>query len=226
MIAIIPARGGSKRIPHKNRKLFHGVPIIEIVINNLVSYNAFERIIVSTDDKSIAQIAKSAGAEVPFLRPSKLSDDFSDTVSVVKHAILELNIHDGISVSCIYPTSVFLNKMVLTEVLEISRNNPKNFVFVANKFHHPIQRAFKIEKSNIVKIRELNSIDSRTQDLIPFYFDAGQIYTGYCNTWKSETKIIKDNEIAVYNSENFFMDIDNPEDWAKAEMYYKYLRYF
>jgi N-acylneuraminate cytidylyltransferase len=222
LIAIIPARGGSKRIPNKNRKLFIGVPIIERVIKNLVNSQLFDQIIVSTDDLVISEIAKDAGALVPFLRPQELSDDFTDTISVMKHALIELDILDDVIVNCVYPTSIFLNKEIISRVYESTLKNPKNFSFIVNKFSHPIQRAFTLDTQCLVSNFSFVEINSRTQDTEPFFYDAGQIYSAFCKVWKTEVQIIQKGAVGISFLNNMFVDIDNPVDWARAEEMYHY----
>jgi len=222
LIAIIPARGGSKRILNKNRRLFIGVPIIKRVIKNLVNSQLFDQIIVSTDDSVIAEIAKDAGAEVPFLRPFELGDDYTDTISVMKHALFELNILDDVVINCIYPTSIFLNKEIISRVCDSVLKNPDNFSFIVNKFSHPIQRAFTLDTQSLVKNFSSVDINSRTQDIEPFFYDAGQIYSAFCKVWKTETQIIQKGSVGISFPNNTFVDIDNPVDWARAEEVYYY----
>lgn len=222
MIAIIPARSGSKRILNKNRKLFIGIPIIERVIKNLISSQLFDQIIVSTDDSLIADIAKSAGAAVPFLRPFELSDDYTDTISVVKHALLELDTHEDVLINCVYPTSVFLNKEIISRVCDSTLKNPDKFSFVASSYSHPIQRAFKLDTNGLVNDFIFEDINSRTQDNEQFFHDAGQIYSAFCKVWKTNTQIIQKGAVGINFPGNAFVDIDNPEDWTRAELLYNY----
>jgi pseudaminic acid cytidylyltransferase len=222
MIAIIPARSGSKRILNKNRKLFIGIPIIERVIKNLISSQLFDQIIVSTDDSLIADIAKSAGADVPFLRPFELSDDYTDTISVVKHTLLELDIHEDVLVNCVYPTSVFLNKEIISRVCDTTLENPNTFSFVVKSYSHPIQRAFQLNSNSSVKNFIFEDINTRTQDNDQFFHDAGQIYSAFCKVWKTNTQIIQEGAVGINFPGNAFVDIDNPEDWAMAELLYNY----
>jgi N-acylneuraminate cytidylyltransferase len=222
MIAIIPARGGSKRIVNKNRKLFIGIPIIERVIKNLISSQLFDQVIVSTDDSLIADIARCAGAAVPFLRPFELSDDFTDTISVVQHTLLELDVDEDVLVNCVYPTSVFLNKEIISRVCDSTLENPTTFSFVVKSYSHPIQRAFKLNSNNSVNNFIFEDINTRTQDNEQFFHDAGQIYSAFCKVWKTNTQIIQEGTVGINFPGNAFVDIDNPEDWAMAELFYNY----
>jgi pseudaminic acid cytidylyltransferase len=225
LIAIIPARGGSKRIPNKNRKLFIGVPIIERVIKNLFNSQLFDQIIVSTDDSVIAEIAKDAGAEVPFLRPLELGDDYTDTISVIKHALFELDIPDDAIINCVYPTSIFLNKKIISRVFDSVLKNPDNFSFIVSKFSHPIQRAFTLDTQSLVRNFNFVDIDSRTQDIEPFFYDSGQIYSAFCKVWKTEAQIIQKGAVGISFPNKTFVDIDNPIDWARAEeIYYNQIK--
>ncbi len=220
MIVVIPARGGSKRIPNKNIKNFNGVPIIARVIKNLEATPEISQVIVSTDDPEIASISKNAGAEVPFIRPYNLSDDNTNTISVVKHAIGQLNFKANEIISCVYPTSVFLNKKLIHLTMESVELNPNDFSFFAKEFRHPIQRAFRLGKNNRVNVDHLKVNYSRTQDYETFYHDAGQIYGAYCNTWQKGLQIIKNDSVAIIDPHVVSIDIDSVEDWRIAELLY------
>ncbi len=218
MVIIIPARGGSKRIPKKNKKLFHGVPIIQEVINNLRSIPEISRIIISTDDPEIKSIAKNAGAEVPFIRPKNLSDDHTDTISVIKHALGQLDLKKSEIIGCVYSTSVFLNKELISRIHQTVGLNPEVFTFFAKEFEHPIQRAFTINENNKIVLDGLNSLDKRTQDYEPFFHDAGQIYAAYCSVWQKEDQIIRSGSVALLDQSIVTVDIDNERDWMFAEL--------
>jgi N-acylneuraminate cytidylyltransferase len=188
MIVIIPARGGSKRIPGKNIKLFKDKPIILHVISILKSIKDITRIIVSTDDLEIASLVKSEGVEVPFIRSTSLSGDLVDTISVIKNAITEVEMSSDEIVLCVYPTSVFIDENLIKEAKKRVESNPSNFVFCAKKFKHPIQRSFQINDNNEIIIeKELNS---RTQDHLTFFHDAAQIYAARSEIWLTSKQII------------------------------------
>jgi pseudaminic acid cytidylyltransferase len=218
LIIIIPARGGSKRIPEKNKKLFHGVPIIYQVIDNLKSICEISQIIVSTDDPEIESIAKNAGAEVPFIRPKNLSDDRTDTISVVKHALQQLDINKSEIIGCVYSTSVFLNRDLIRRIDQNVGLNPNVFTFLAKEYEHPIQRAFTMNENNQIALNFLNSSNDRTQDYEPFFHDAGQIYAAYSSVWQKEDQIIKGGSIALLDQSIMTVDIDNERDWMFAEL--------
>ena len=218
MIVIIPARGGSKRIPGKNIKLFKEKPIILHVISILKSIKDITRIIVSTDDLEIASLVKSEGVEVPFIRSTSLSGDLVDTISVIKNAITEVEMSSDEIVLCVYPTSVFIDENLIKEAKKRVESNPSNFVFCAKKFKHPIQRSFQINDNNEIIIeKELNS---RTQDHLTFFHDAAQIYAARSEIWLTSKQIISKGAIIIDLSSEISMDIDNLEDWAVAELLY------
>jgi N-acylneuraminate cytidylyltransferase len=218
MIVIIPARGGSKRIPGKNIKLFKDKPIILHVISILKSIKDITRIIVSTDDLEIASLVKSEGVEVPFIRSTSLSGDLVDKISVIKNAITEVEMSSDEIVLCVYPTSVFIDENLIKEAKKRVESNPSNFVFCAKKFKHPIQRSFQINDNNEIIIeKELNS---RTQDHLTFFHDAAQIYAARSEIWLTSKQIISKGAIIIDLSSEISMDIDNLEDWAVAELLY------
>jgi pseudaminic acid cytidylyltransferase len=220
LIVIIPARGGSKRILNKNKKIFNGVPIIARVIKNLEAIPKISRIIVSTDENEIATIAKNVGGEVPFIRPDNISYDHTDTISVVKHAIELLRIKENEIIGCVYPTSVFLNQNLVKLTIDSVKSNPDVFSFFAKEFRHPIQRAFRLDQDNRVKFGQIEVNNLQTQDYETFYHDAGQIYGAYSSTWQKENQIIKNDSIAIIDSNFVSVDIDSVEDWKLAELLY------
>jgi pseudaminic acid cytidylyltransferase len=220
LIVIIPARGGSKRILNKNKKIFNGVPIIARVIKNLEAIPKISRIIVSTDEKESATIAKNVGGEVPFIRPDNISYDHTDTISVVKHAIELLRIKENEIIGCVYPTSVFLNQNLVKLTIDSVKSNPDVFSFFAKEFRHPIQRAFRLDQDNRVKFGQIEVNNLQTQDYETFYHDAGQIYGAYSSTWQKENQIIKNDSIAIIDSNFVSVDIDSVEDWKLAELLY------
>ena len=175
-IAVIPARGGSKRIPRKNIKYFCGKPIISYSIETARSSKIFDEIIVSTDDNEIASIAKSLGGQVPFMRPSDISDDFSTTGDVMRHAIswFENQKKSLDVVCCIYPTAPLLLKSDLIKAHNEFKSNNWSYVFSATRFSFPIQRAFKKSGSKGIQMFQSEHYRSRSQDIEVAYHDAGQ----------------------------------------------------
>ena len=175
-VAIIPARGGSKRIPRKNIKNFLGYPIIAYSIKTALSSRCFDKIIVSTDDKDIARVAKEYGAEVPFIRPEELADDYTPTIPVIKHAIecLDKQGQSPSEVCCIYATAPFIKASTIREAYKQMKEELSDYCFSATSFSFPIQRAIKITKHNRVDMFQPEHIETRSQDLEESYHDAAQ----------------------------------------------------
>ena len=219
-IAIIPARSGSKRIKNKNIKNFLGKPIISRVIEKLKKNKNIKLIAVSSDSDKILKISKNYGAEVLIKRPKKLSNDFADTHSVIKHAInyLKLNNFFFKNVFCIYPTSIFINKSIIFKSLK--KLKKKNYVLTGIKYNHPIERSFKNSK-NRIKLNYPKKINSRTNDINTSYHDAAQLYLAKTNTWLNDKKIISNNSSFVELLKYSCVDIDTIEDWKIAEIIYK-----
>ena len=198
-ILIIPARGGSKRIPRKNIKKFKGKPIIEWTINAVKDLNIFQKIIVSTDDKEIAEIAALSGAEIPFLRPKELSDDFVGTLDVVKFVIKNFN-KEFKYVCCLYATA----PMVLTNDLvksyeEIKILKDDSLIFTATNFDYPIQRAFVLNSLNKASMIKKKFLFTRSQDLEKTFHDAGQFYWGKTTNWLKAKNMIDNNKAYFYH---------------------------
>lgn len=218
-VAIIPARGGSKRIPNKNIKVFAGQPIISYSINAAKDSKLFDRIILSTDSKEIAEIGKSYGAEVPFMRPSELADDYTGTVDVLIHALNWLNDHDKFYnyFCCIYATAPFLNKVYINKAFAILRENKAVSAFSVTSYPYPIFRALKIDTNNRVKMFWPEHLHSRSNDLSEAYHDAGQFY--WCDTEKflKEEIVFSSDSVPVILPRYLVHDIDTPEDWETAE---------
>jgi pseudaminic acid cytidylyltransferase len=218
-VAIIPARGGSKRIPNKNIKVFAGQPIISYSINAAKDSKLFDRIILSTDSKEIAEIGKSYGAEVPFMRPSELADDYTGTVDVLIHALNWLNVHDKFYnyFCCIYATAPFLNKVFINKAFDILRENKAVSAFSVTSYPYPIFRALKIDTNNRVKMFWPEHLHSRSNDLSEAYHDAGQFY--WCDTKKflKEEIVFSSDSVPVILPRYLVQDIDTPEDWETAE---------
>ena len=221
-IAIIPARGGSKRIPKKNIKLFHGVPMLEICIKKLNQANIFDRIIVSTDSEEIADLANGAGAEVPFLRSNKLSDDYSDTRSVIIDVIdkiEEKNVNIGL-VACVYPCIPLISVTVIKEIYHMAENNREGYTFPVTSFPYPIQRALYLKKHGNVEMLFPEYYESRSQDLKETFHDAGCIYFAPPKIWRENSIIFSSSSSGCRIPRYMVQDIDTPEDWVNAELLY------
>jgi pseudaminic acid cytidylyltransferase len=218
-IAIIPARGGSKRIPRKNIKLFHGLPVIAYAIKAAKESEIFEEVFVSTDDEEIADIAISFGASVPWMRPKELSDDYATTVSVMQDAVnkLKLNLDNLENVCCIYPATPLLKPIFLSNGLEILENGGWNYVFAGVRSHRPPQRFFSLGTSQGVEMLFSEFEMTRTQDLAHFYHDAGQFYWGRKSSWECGLPIFSSQSTILQIPSDSAVDIDSPEDWHYAE---------
>tara|TARA_B100000315_G_C14570241_1_gene585105 strand:- start:435 stop:1127 length:693 start_codon:yes stop_codon:yes gene_type:complete len=219
-IALIPARGGSKRIPRKNIKQFCGKPIIAYSIETAIASNLFDKVIVSTDDKEIAEVAERYGAEVPFIRPAKLSDDYTDTNAVVRHGI-HCVMDQGWEVSSvcfIYATAPLMEKDDLIKAYNIFFTNKWEFVFSATSFVYPIQRAFMKLQTDGVKMFNPEHFETRSQDLPEAYHDAGQFTWGKTDAWLEDIISFSENRTFIKIPPYRVVDIDTEEDWARAEL--------
>lgn len=219
-IAVIPARGGSKRIPRKNIKLFRGKPMIAWSIQVALQSGCFSQVIVSTDDPEIAATASAWGADVPFERPSELATDTAGTIPVVAHAIdwLKKSGHACDAVCCIYATAPFLTSDDVRQGLELLRNNDCDFVFPAVSYGYPVQRAFRLTAERRVEMLDPNAFAFRSQDLETIFHDAGQFYWGRPSAWQSGESIFSRRSIALQVPTYRVQDIDTPEDWIRAEI--------
>lgn len=223
IVAIITARGGSKRIPRKNIKDFLGKPIIAYAIHAALDSGVFDRVIVSTDDEEIAAIARQHGAQTPFVRPPELSDDHVGTMPVVRHAIAWLN-DNGPAVDyacCIYPTAPFLTPKVLASGLQLLKQHGKAYAFSAARFSYPIQRALKYSGEQGIKPFFPEYIPCRSQDLEPAYHDAGQFYWGTAEAFLADTPLFSDAAVPVVLPHHMVQDIDDEDDWIRAELMYQ-----
>ena len=225
-IAIIPARLASKRVPKKNIKSFYGKPIISYPISKILKSSIFDKIFVSTESKEIARIAIKYGAQVPFLRDKRLSDDFTPTIPVINNFITELDNRDIIpkkkilSVCCVYPANPFLQIKDLKKAYKIYNTKKYDYVFTAAEYSHPIDRAF-YKKGNKSFYPNSNNIKKRTQDLNRYFHDAGQFYIGQVSSWINEKKIFSNKSEFIEINKLNYCDIDYKEDWDFALKLYK-----
>ena len=225
-LAVIPARGGSKRIPGKNVKLFGGKPMIAWSIEAVQRTGLFDRIVVSTDDKEIASIARKYGADVPFVRPAELSDDHTSTAQVIAHAIewhLKQDFHP-IEICCIYATAPFLRSEDIMLGQKTLNQSDVDFAFSATSYAFPIQRAFKLREDGRIEMFEPSQFQVRSQDLPEAFHDAGQFYWGTRDAWLSGAPIFGSKSAPVFLPRYRVQDIDTPEDWEQAELMMKVLR--
>jgi pseudaminic acid cytidylyltransferase len=218
-IAVIPARGGSKRIPGKNIKDFCGKPIIAYSILAARKSNLFDHIFVSTDSEEIAEVAIEWGAEVPFKRPKRLSDDFTGITDVVAHAISEYEKKSKIDYACcIYATAPFLTAENLNKGYELIRKGEKLFVFSATSFPFPIFRSFSIDENQSVEMFWPEHYETRSQDLPEAYHDAGQFAWGKPEGFLGKKNAFSRHSSALVIPRKLVQDIDTVEDWERAEL--------
>ncbi|MDA8932505.1 pseudaminic acid cytidylyltransferase [Flavobacteriaceae bacterium] len=224
-ICIIPARGGSKRIPRKNIKSFLGKPIISYSIEAALNSKLFDEVMVSTDDYEIAAIAKKYGASVPFMRSDKTANDYATTFDVIYEVLQEYNLlNKKFNLSCcIYPCAPFVTKQKLAEGFEILKENNFDSVFPIIPFSFPIQRALK-ENERKVSFFYPEFSFSRSQDLEKSYHDAGQFYWLNTEVCMEKKKILTDNSGSIVLTELEGQDIDNEIDWKLAELKYEILQ--
>lgn len=222
---MIPARGGSKRIPRKNIKMFHGQPMIAWSVQAAIESGCFDEVWVSTDDEEIAEVAQVYGAKVPFLRPVHLSDDFATTADVMSHAVEEFGkINHALPdyICCLYATAPFVTKADLVQGLEkIKNNSDLNYVFSATTYPFPIQRAIKLNADDTVEMFSPQYFNSRSQDLEEAWHDAGQFYWGTAEAWLNKAMIFASQSSVVELPRFRVQDIDTQEDWDRAEWLFK-----
>jgi pseudaminic acid cytidylyltransferase len=225
-IAIIPARGGSKRIPRKNIRSFAGKPIIAYSISAAQDSRLFDRVIVSTDDEEIATVAREFGAETPFTRPAALADDFTGTNTVAKHAIQWL-LEQGCAIEyacCIYATAPFLRTRYLRMGLDKLIASDKSFAFSVTSFPFPIWRAVRILPDGTVDAVYPENSSKRSQDLEEAYHDAGQFYWGTARAFLDEVVTFSPASVPVVLPRYLVHDIDTLEDWKRAELMFEVLQ--
>jgi pseudaminic acid cytidylyltransferase len=225
-IAVIPARGGSKRIPRKNVKEFCGKPMIAWPIEAARASGIFDRVIVSTDDPEIAAVAASLGAEVPFMRPAELADDHAGTTEVVAHATAwAVNQQSNIAeVCCIYATAPFVEPDDLRRGLSVLKSGAWHYAFSATEFPAPIFRAFRLLTAGGVQMFFPEHLSTRSQDLPVALYDAGQFYWGTTQAWLQKAAVFSEHSAAVLIPRSRSQDIDTPADWEFAEALFRLSR--
>ena len=227
-LAVIPARGGSKRIPRKNIRPFGGKPMIAWSIQAAKESDIFDRIVVSTDDAEIAEVARDFGADVPFLRPAELSDDHVGTTPVVAHAIdwHRARGHDPSHICCIYATAPFLRGYDIRRGADALTQSGADFAFSVTSFAFPIQRAIRLRNDGRVDMFDPAHFQTRSQDLPEAYHDAGQFYWGTQSAWLSGLPIFGAGSVPVILPRYRVQDIDTPEDWEYAEILMQLMKYY
>ena len=225
-LCIIPARGGSKRIPKKNIRFFCGKPIIQWSIEAALESECFDKVIVSTDSQEISKVSKRIGAEVPFIRPKSLSDDYTATAPVINHAIEFMKQkHGNIEyVCCIYATAPFVEPDYIRDGLKKIIDTNANFSFSVTSFPFPIQRAIKLTKDQKSQMFFPENLNKRSQDLEDAFHDAGQFYWGKSSAWLEGKSMFDDNSIPIEIPRYKVQDIDSEEDWQRAELMFKAIK--
>jgi len=225
-LAVLPARGGSKRIPRKNVRPFCGRPMIAWAIDAAGTSGLFDHIIVSTDDPEIAEVAQTAGAEVPFMRPVELSDDHSGTIPVIAHAVTWANKQRWPleAVCCIYPTAPLISTDDLAEGLRLLGEGTHDFVLTATDYASPIFRAFRETEDGGIEMFFPEHFRSRSQDLPRALHDAAQFYWGVPEAWLSAETLFGARSRALLIPRWRVQDIDTPEDWVRAEALFRSLK--
>ena len=221
-IAVIPARGGSKRIPRKNIKEFCGKPMIAWAITTALESGLFDHVIVSTDDEEIAAISRKWGAETPFSRPAELADDLTPTVPVIAHAVKACldKAWEVEYACCIYPCAPFLQADDLIIAFDLLQKNNADFVYPVTEYAHPIQRAMRQLSSGQMQFISPENELTRTQDLEKSYHDSGQFYWGRTSAWLEHRRMHTDGLGMTIPSWRV-ADIDSMDDWKRAEDIYK-----
>lgn len=222
-LAVIPARGGSKRIPRKNIKLFCGKPMIVWSIEAALQSGCFDQVIVSTDDDEIAAVARRHGAQVPFMRPASLADDFTSTTAVIAHAINWFIAHgeSPVHVCCLYATAPFVSIQDLQWGLGLLHDTECDYAFTVTNYAFPIQRAIRLTADGRVEMFEPTQFITRSQDLEEAWHDAGQFYWGKAQAWLQNKVIFGPGSAPIKIPRHRVQDIDTPEDWLRAEWLFK-----
>lgn len=218
-LAVIPARGGSKRIPGKNIRPFHGKPVIAYAIEGALATGLFDHVIVSTDDSAIASVAAHHGAEVPFTRPAALADDHTGTNDVVRHAVewYQAAGHRVEQVCCVYATAPFVTSTDLLAAFALLREDI-DFVFAATTFDFPVQRALVRDAAGVVHPLFPQWIGHRSQDLQPTLHDAGQFYWGWGRSYITQPVVFNARAVPYELPPWRVQDIDTEADWVRAEL--------
>jgi len=222
-VAIIPARGGSKRIPRKNIQLVDGIPMIARAITTANGSGIFSTVIVSTDDEEISKISQKYGAVVPKLRSKELSDDFANTYDVIADALTKswLGNANPDHVCCIYPSSIFVRATHLIHAYKILLESECSYVFPVQEYSPPIQRGLRLEETGGVTMIEPENLLRRTQDLRPTYHDTGQFYWGRREAWERKDSIFGGDSKGLICKPYEFIDIDTPDDLDLAVTLFK-----
>lgn len=218
-IALIPARGGSRRIPRKNARPFLGVPAIQRTIATVSGSGVVDRIIVSTDDDEIAGLARDVGAEVPGPRPADLADDHATTLAVVRHAITAwfATVDPATPLWVVYPAALLLRTEDLRRAQDIMERAEAAFLVPVLRYPHPVERRLRIGQDGRLWADDPGHLSTRTQDLEPAFHDAGQFYVGCIASWLESSPLEHERTVGMEFAADRAVDIDEPEDWERAE---------
>jgi pseudaminic acid cytidylyltransferase len=216
VVAIIPARGGSLRIPRKNAKDFNGKPIIAWPLEACGALDAISQIVVSTDDDGLARISRDSGATTVIDRPAELATASAGTAPVIKHAIDVLGVDADTLVMCLYPTATLTPNLVL-EALDLSREHPDKFVVSVGRHRSPHERSLQRLEGDLMSLASTDHLHTRTQDLPQRYFDAGKLYVARASVWKARETMMEKPFVPFHLPDWATVDIDELDDWAVAE---------
>jgi pseudaminic acid cytidylyltransferase len=228
-VAIIPARGGSKRVPRKNVSDFCGKPMIAWSIEAALASDCFDRVVVSTDDDEISAVARSLGAELPFVRPAALSDDHAGILPVMAHAVRWLQRRNRVTgrrfdrACCIFATAPFMQPEDLRTGLSVLEAQYVDYAFTVTSYAYPIQRAVRLTARGRIEMMQPDGFDARSQDFEEAYHDAGQFYWGTADAWLEQRPLFGGGAAPVILPRHRVHDIDTPEDWTRAELIFKAL---
>jgi pseudaminic acid cytidylyltransferase len=226
ILCVIPARGGSKRIPRKNIRPFCGKPIIQYSVEAAIQSGVFDRVVVSTDCRDIAAVAERCGAEVPFFRPAQLSDEFATTLPAVQHAIATMNSTEApVSLACcLYGTAPFVTVADIQAGFEAIKNcSTPHFVLPVTTFPYCIFRSLRMSQESECEMFYPQDESTRSQDLPEAWHDAGQFYWARESTWRQAKGILSSKLIGIPIPRYRVQDIDTPEDWRRAELMFELL---
>jgi len=216
VVAIIPARGGSTRIPRKNSRDFNGRPMISWPLEACKALDTISQRVVSTDDDELARLARDSGATLVIDRPAELATDTAGTAPVIKHAIDELDVDDDTLVMCLYPTAT-LTPHLVSEALELAREHPDKFVVSVGRHRSPHERSLERLEGDLMSLASTDHLLTRTQDLPQRYFDAGKLYVARASVWKARETMMDKPFVPFYLPDWAAVDIDEPDDWPIAE---------
>ena len=213
---VIPARGGSTRIPGKNVLSFNGAPMIQWPIRAALEADCVDAVMVSTDSEEIAQVSKDSGAQVPFLRPTELANDTAGTAPVILYALTEQQVPDEQLVMCLYPTAPITSSLI-DEAISLARKHPDDMVISVGRHRSPLERSLVAAEGGKMALENFSSLHSRTQDLPQRFFDAGKFYIATAKIWRERETMMAKPFIPMILPDWASVDMDEPDDWAVAE---------